>query len=140
MKTYFRWCLIFSLLLTFVSIPTINSYAEDNDSFSNFGAQLGIYAGSNYANTSLSNIPVGELIEVTVVDPSKMGGCLKGDLAELVYIGNGEWKIIKLAENGNIISAILTVQNKDGIMKVTKNRWYNEEVARDEIFVQKVQP
>jgi hypothetical protein len=126
MKTYFRWCLIFSLLLTFVTIPTINSYAEDIDSFSNLEAQLGIHAGSNYANTSISNIQVGELIEVTVVDPSKMGAGLKGDLAELIYIGNGEWKILKLAEDGNIIGAKLMVQNRDGIMKVTKNRWHNE--------------
>ena len=78
MKTYFRWCLIFSLILTFVSILTINSYAGNNDSFSNLEAQLGIYAGGNYTNTSISNIIAGRVIEATIVDPSKIGGCLKG--------------------------------------------------------------
>ena len=129
MKTCFRCCLIFSLLLTFIFILTTNSYAEDNNSFSNFESQLGIYAGTKYANTSISNIAVGELIEVTVVDPSKMSGCLKGEFAALINLGNGEWTITKLA-NGNGSSVKLIVQNKDGTMKVTKSG----------TFVQKVLP
>jgi hypothetical protein len=120
MKTCFRCCLIFSLLLTFVFIFTTNSYAEDNNSFSNFESQLGIYAGAKYANRSISNIPVGELIEVKVVDPSKMGSCQKGEIAALINLGNGEWTITKLAGN-NGSSVKLIVQNKDGTMKVTKS-------------------
>jgi len=129
MKACFRWCLIFSLVLTFISVLTINSYAENNDSFSNFETQLGIYAGSNYADRSISNIPVGELIEVKVVDPSKIGGCQKGETAALINLGNGEWTITKLAD-GNGSSVKLMVQKKDGMMKITKSG----------AFVQKVQP
>lgn len=129
MKTCFRWCLIFSLLLTFAFILTTNLYAEENISFSNFETQLGIYAGGNYANRSISNIPVGELIEVKVVDPSKMGGCQKGEVAALINLGNGEWTMTKLAD-GNGSSVKLMVQNKNGMMKITKSG----------AFVQKVQP
>jgi len=116
MKTYFRWCLIFSLALIFVSILTISSYAQ-NYSFSNLERQLGIYAGSNYANYSITNIPEGKVIEATVVDPSKIGGCLKGDRVKLMNLGYGEWTITRL-EDGSSVHFV--VQKVAGNIMVTK--------------------
>ena len=43
MKKYFRWCLMFSLIFTFVSIPTINSYAENNEKQNYMTFKAGIY-------------------------------------------------------------------------------------------------
>jgi outer membrane protein len=125
MKTYFRWCLIFSLILTFVSILTINSYAQNNDSFSNLETQLGIYAGSSYGDYSISDIPTGKVIEATVVDPSKMGGCLKGDRVKLMNMGNGDWTITRLADGSSVN---FMVQNKDGVMKVAKTGTFGQKV------------
>lgn len=117
MKTYFRWCLIFSLILTFVSILSINSYAENNYSFSNLEKKLGIDAGSNYDNYNISKIPKGRAIEATVVDPSKIGGCLKGDRVTLTNFGYGEWLITRLEDGSSVqfvvkkIAGFITVTN-----------------------------
>lgn len=126
MKTYFRWCLIFTLVLTFVSILTINSYAENNDRFSNLEAQLGIYAGGDYANTSISDIPPGKVIEATVIDPSKMGGCLQGDRVKLTNLGNGEWIITRLADGSSVK---FIARPEDGVMKVTKTETFGQKVS-----------
>lgn len=43
MKKYVRWCLIFGLVLTFVSIPTINSHAENKEKKNYMTFKAGIY-------------------------------------------------------------------------------------------------
>jgi hypothetical protein len=106
--------IVLAFLIAFVSI---NANATDDTSTLNLQQILGIQPEAEYANIDLTATEEGSEIMATVEDPSKIGGCLKGDRVKLINLGNGEWKITRLA-NGSGFN--FKVYEEDSLMKISK--------------------
>lgn len=106
-----------TLALIFILSFTLNAHAMDGTAAATLQEVLGIQPDADYAKVDLAATPGGSVIIATVSDPSKMGGCTKGERVRLINLGNGEWKITRLADRS---SFQITVYKEDGVMKITK--------------------
>jgi outer membrane protein W len=88
---------------------------------------MGIRPDRDYAKVDLTTTPEGSVIMATVEDPSKIGGCLTGDRVELTNLGNGEWKITRLA-NGSGFQ--FTTHKEDGVTKITKTETFGQTTTK----------
>jgi|GEM_PF-755151 len=88
-----------------------------------FQDALGIQTDAGFSGLSLSDIAEGDVIEATVVDPSKMGGCKTGDRVKLFFMGDDKW-MVKHLSSGNAVD--LVTFNQDGTLKVVKTGTYNQ--------------
>jgi opacity protein-like surface antigen len=116
-----RPIIVLTCLIAFVSI---NANADDTDS-PNLQQILGIQPDAGYANIDLTTTAEGSVIMATVEDPSKIGGCLKGDRVELINLGNGEWKITRLLSGSGFN---FNVFKEDGVMKIAKTETFGQKV------------
>jgi TolA-binding protein len=106
---------VLTFLIAFVSV---NVNATDDAGTYSLQQILGIQADAEYANVDLTTTAEGSIIKTTVEDPSKIGGCQKGDRVELINLGNGEWKVKHLRTGKGFK---FTVHKEDGKVKITKS-------------------
>ena len=109
--------ILLTVFLTFAY--TVNSNAANDADKSSLQQVLGIQPDADYAKVDLATTPEGSVIKATVDDPSKIGGSIKGDRVELINLGNGEWKITRLATGSGFK---FTVQQEAGVMKINKTK------------------
>ena len=108
------------LLTVFLAFAyTVNSNAANDADKSSLQQVLGIQPDADYAKVDLATTPEGSVIMATVDDPYMIGGCLKGDRVKLINLGNGEWKITRLANGSGFQFA---VHKEDGVMKVNRTK------------------
>jgi hypothetical protein len=112
--------IVLTCLIAFVSI---NANATDATDSPNLQQILGIQPDAQYANVDLTTTAEGSVITATVEDPSKIGGCLRGDRVELINLGNEEWKITRLLSGSGFI---FNVYKEDGVMKITKTETFGK--------------
>ena len=110
---------IFVLGIISIFCFTPNASAMNDTEAVSLQQVLGIQPDSEYANVDLATTPKGSIITATIQDPSKIGGCIKGDRVELVNLGNGEWKITRLVTGSGFE---FTVQQENGVIKIKKTR------------------
>jgi hypothetical protein len=110
---------IFVLVLMSTFCFTFNANATNDADPPSLQQVLGVQPDSDYAKVDLATTPKGIIIMATVEDPSKIGGCKKGDRVELINLGNGKWKITRLATERRFK---FTVQQEDGVMKINKTK------------------
>ena len=125
MKRFTKLSTIIALtcLISFVSI---NANATDDAGSANLQQALGIQPDVEYANIDLTETAKDSVIMATVEDPSKIGGCLKGDRVELVNLGNGEWKITRLVSGSGFN---FKVYKEDDVIKITKIKTFGKRLA-----------
>ena len=124
-KSYFY--IIFTLSLIVILSFTLNAHAMNDEGAASLQQVLGIQPDADYAKVDLATTPEGSVIKATVDDPSKIGGCLKDDRVELINLGNGEWKITRLASGSGFK---FTVHQENGVMKITKTETFGQRVAK----------
>ncbi len=117
----------FLLVFLFIFSFTMDAHATNGSDVQSLQQAMGIQPDGDYAKADLATTPEGNVIMATVEDPSKIGGCLKGDRVKLINLGNGEWKITRLA-NGSGFQFI--AQKEDGVMKITKTETFGEKVSK----------
>ena len=116
-KSYLYVIFVWAMIPIFYFSPNANAM-NDADAVS-LQQVLGIQPDSDYANVDLATTPKDSIITATVKEPSKIGGCIKGDRVELINLGNGEWKITRLATGSGFK---FTVQQEDEGMKMNKTK------------------
>ena len=110
---------IFILVLISIFSFTLNANAMNDADAPSLQQVLGIQPDFDYAKVDLTATPEGSVIMATVDDPSEIGGCIKGDRVELINLGNGEWKIMRLATGSGFK---FTANQEDGVMKINKTK------------------
>jgi len=133
MKKKSHLCVSFVLAVTFILSFSLNVYAVNDEGAASLQQVLGIQPDGDYAKVDLSTTPEGSVIKATVDDPSKIGGCQKDDRVELINLGNGEWKITRLA-NGSGFK--FTVQQDEGVMRITKTETFGQRVDKSTSYRQ----
>ncbi|WP_299980076.1 hypothetical protein [Desulfobacula sp.] len=118
-KNYSR--LIFSFILIVALFFPFNSYAQNNENFSNIEKQLGVSTGGKYSNIDTSTISIGIIIKATIIDPTKLGGCEAGDKVVFTKLEDKRWSL-KHVGTGNLL--IFNVKKEGGIVKVSKSGSY----------------
>ncbi|MFO7554793.1 MAG: outer membrane beta-barrel protein [Desulfobacterales bacterium] len=123
MKKYFRWCLIFSLVLTFVSIPTINTYAENNEKQNYMTFKAGIYypESGDYEDFDTGfngEISIGHYFSPNVALEFGIG-YFDLEWSDIGY----EWPIGNWSDNGEITTIPLTATLK-GIIPFKRGELY----------------
>jgi len=115
-KKIYLW---FSFVLVFIFIFsfTIDVGATNGSDTQSLQQVMGIRPDRDYAKVDLTTTPEGSVIMATVEDPSKIGGCQKGDRLKLINLGNGEWEITRIADGS---SFQFIAKKDDGVMKITK--------------------
>ena len=121
MKKKSHLCVSFVLAVTFILSFSLNVYAVNDEGAASFQQVLGIQPDGDYSKIDLATTPEGSVIMATVDDPYMIGGCLKGDRVKLINLGNGEWKITRLANGSGFQFA---VHKEDGLMKITKTKTF----------------
>ena len=124
-KSYF--CIILVTACTFILSFTLNAHATNDSDLHSLQQVLGIQPDGDYAKVDLATTSKGSIIMATVDDSSKIGGGVKGDRVELINLGNGEWKITRLANGSGFY---FTGHEEDGVMKITKNDTFGQKVAK----------
>ena len=127
MKKKSHYYIIFVIAFTFILSLTLNAHATNGSDLQSLQQVMGIQPDGDYAKVDLATTPEGSVIMATVEDPSKIGGCLKGDRVELTNLGNGEWKITRLANGSGFY---FTGHKEDGVMKITKTETFGQKVAK----------
>ncbi|MFH2011824.1 MAG: OmpW family outer membrane protein [Pseudomonadota bacterium] len=112
--------ILLSFIIVFVSI---NANASDDTSAANLTQIIGIKPDADSANIDMLNAAEGTEFMATVEEPSKIGGCLKGDRVKLINIKNAEWKIIHIASGS---SFNFLVSNEAGILKIRKTESFSD--------------
>jgi hypothetical protein len=124
-------CASLVLALIYIFSFTLNVYAMNDSGNQSVQQVLGIQPDGDYSKVDIATSPEGSVIMATVEEPSKIGGCLKGDRVKLINLGNGEWDITRLA-NGN--SFQFAVHKDDGMTKITKSGEFDQKVADSTIY------
>jgi hypothetical protein len=114
---WFSFVLVFIFIFSF----TIDARATNDSDTQSLQQVMGIQPDGDYAKADLTTTPEGSVIMATVEDPSKIGGCQKGDRVKLINLGNGEWKITRLTNGSGFQFA---VHKEDGVMKITKTETF----------------
>ena len=127
MKKKSHYCIIFVIAFTFILSLTLNAHATNGSDLQSLQQVMGIQPDGDYAKVDLATTPEGSVIMATVEDPSKIGGCLKGDRVELTNFGNGEWKITRLANGSGFY---FTVHKEDGVTKITRTETFGQKVTK----------
>lgn len=116
-KSYLYAIFVWAVIPIFYFTP--NAHAMNDADAVSLQQVLGIQPDSDYADVDLATTPKGSIIMATVKDPSKVGGCIRGDRVELINLGNGEWEITRLATGSGFK---FTAQQEDGGMKMNKTK------------------
>lgn len=117
----------FLLVFLFIFSFTMDAHATNGSDVQSLQQAMGIQPDGDYAKADLATTPEGSVIMATVEDPSKIGGCLKGDRVKLINLGNEEWKITRLANGSGFL---FIAQKEDGVMKITKTETFGEKVSK----------
>lgn len=115
MKTAFRVSSNLVIILIVVLAFVTNLHAMNSENV--FQSELGISLDGNYSNDDLLSVETGTVIQGVVIDPSKIGGCVRGDKVELTNTEPEVWQI-KHRKTGQIIS-VRTVLEKENL-KIVK--------------------
>lgn len=115
-KKSYLW-VSFIFVFIFIFSFTVDAIATNGSDVQSLQQAMGIQPDGDYAKVDLATTPEGSVIMATVEDPSKIGGCLKGDRVKLINMGNAEWEITRLT-NGRGFRFI--AKKEDGVMKITR--------------------
>ena len=110
-------CASLVLALIYIFSFTLNVYAMNDSGNQSVQQVLGIQPDGYYSKVDIATSPEGSVIMATVEEPSKIGGCLKGDRVKLINLGNGEWEITRITDGS---SFQFIAKKDDGVMKITK--------------------
>ena len=116
---------IFAFISLFGLVIPLNADADDNNGATRLQQILGIQPDADYVDIDLTTTTKDTVITATVDDPSKLGGCLKGDRVKLINLGNGEWKITRL-ETGSGFK--FNVYTENGVMKINKTETFGKRI------------